>query len=214
MTADRLLRASELTKTFATRRGPVTALDGVSLDLAPGDLVGVRGPSGSGKTTLLLAVGGMARPSAGRVEFAGEDLWSLPAARRRQLRRTAIGFAFQTLHLLPYLDALDNVALALAGAGDAGERARAELVRLGLADRVHHRPGELSSGECQRVALARALVRRPRLLLADEPTGNLDPDHTAAVLERLHEFVETGGAVLLTTHEAGDLGADREIALE
>ena len=216
------LEARGVGRTFRTARGVVSALEGVDLSVAPGELVLVRGPSGAGKTTLLLTLGGMLRPSAGSVRLAGQDLYALPAAARRRLRGTGVGFVFQTMHLLPYLDAQGNVALALPRlpAGEARERARARLQALGLAHRAHHRPAQLSAGECQRVALARALVHGPGLVLADEPTGNLDGASAERVLAELESFragssSAPGGALVLVTHERGlDLDPTRVLELE
>ncbi len=190
-------------KTYYTSHGEVRALAGVNLDVASGEFVAVRGPSGCGKSTLLTIIGGLAAPSAGRVRVAGKDLGQLSSAGLALFRRREVGFVFQMFHLLPYLDVLDNVRVAaLPGlAGDGARRASELLARFQLGHRLRHRPAELSTGESQRVAIARALVNRPLLLLADEPTGNLDPETLAGVLDLLGDFHQQGGTVLLVTHE-------------
>jgi putative ABC transport system ATP-binding protein len=188
--------------TLGTRQVPV--LRGVSLRIAAGSSVAVAGPSGCGKTSLLLLLAGLERPAAGRIRFDGTDLARLDADALADLRRDRIGIVFQSFHLLPSLSALDNAALPLQMAGAAGARDTATemLARVGLQHRLHHRPSQLSGGEQQRVAIARALVHRPSLLLADEPTGNLD-DHTAhAVRELLFGLnSDLGTTLLLVTHD-------------
>ena len=213
-----------MSKVYRTRRGPVTALEKTDLEVEAGEFVAVRGPSGSGKTTLLLAAGGMLRPTSGRVEAEGRDLYGMSAAERARFRRDRLGFVFQLYHLVPYLSTLHNVRLSPGGSRGGAEkgkgkdgRARAAelLEELGLAHRVHHRPGELSAGERQRVALARALYRRPALLLADEPTGNLDPENRKIVLDRMAAFRAAGGTVLVVTHgDDVEATADRTVVLE
>jgi len=182
----------------------VPVLRGVDLRIETGTSVAVAGPSGSGKTSLLLLLSGLERPAAGRIRIDGTDLAALDADGLADLRRDRIGIVFQSFHLLPSLSALDNVALPLrlAGVRGAHQPATEMLRRVGLADRLRHRPSQLSGGEQQRVALARALVHRPRLLLADEPTGNLD-DHTAeAVRELLFGLNrELGTTLVLVTHD-------------
>jgi ABC-type lipoprotein export system ATPase subunit len=198
-----MLRVEKLTKTYRGAARTVRALDGVSLEVAAGEFVAVEGPSGCGKTTLLLAAGGLLRPDAGRVMLRGEDPYALTPEARAAWRAAQVGFVFQQFHLIPYLTVLDNVlapSVALPSA-DGGKRAREWIGRFGLADRADHVPAELSTGERQRVALARALLNRPALVLADEPTGNLDPASAAVVLGHLAEFAKSGGAVLLVTHD-------------
>jgi len=185
----------------------VEALRGVDLQVDRGEVLVLRGASGAGKTTLLLALGGLARPDAGGVQLAGTDLYGVSSARRRALRRAHVGFVFQTMHLVPYLDSAGNVSLG-------GEHGR-WLEELGLGARAHHRPDQLSAGERQRVALARALAARPDLVLADEPTGNLDPESAAGVCRALDAFRADGGSVVLVTHASElDLVTDRELRLE
>lgn len=198
-----MIHLDEVTKVYRTPNGQVSALAGVSLDVEPGEFVAVRGPSGCGKSTLLTIVGGLGTPSSGRVVVAGKDLVAMGSAERARFRAEQIGFVFQMFHLLPYLTVLDNVlAGALPGAGTkARQRAEQLLTEFQLADRFGHRPGELSIGERQRVAMARALINRPRLILADEPTGNLDAENSEAVLGLLAAFQDEGGTILLVTHQ-------------
>lgn len=199
-----MLELHNLRKTFRGPHGVVTALDDVSLPVRRGDFVAVRGPSGSGKTTLLLAAAGMLRPDSGQVLVDGEDLYRLSQGERAAFRAAHFGFVFQQFHLVPYLSVRENVlspSLARSLPG-AHERA-AELLRIfGLADRADHVPAKLSTGERQRTALARALLHRPRFLLADEPTGNLDEENGQIVLDHLAAFAKNGGGVLLVTHDA------------
>lgn len=184
------------------RSGSVQALDGIDLHIEPGEFVVLRGPSGCGKSTLLLTLGSLRRPSEGSVRFEGRELYDLPDRERRALRSERIGFVFQEMHLLPYLDALANVALGVASSSktEANDRARRVLVGLGLGERLRHKPAALSAGERQRVAVARALARKPAVILADEPTGSLDPASAALVLDQLCEFHSEGGSVVLVTH--------------
>jgi ABC-type lipoprotein export system ATPase subunit len=199
-----MLQLHDIRKTYRGPAGEVRALDGLTLDVAAGEFVAVRGPSGCGKTTLLLVAGGLLRPDAGRALIDGRDLYAMGDEERARFRASAVGFVFQQFHLLPYLSALDNVLAAdlpLKRTG-ARDRALSLLDRLGLAGRAAHVPAQLSTGERQRTALARALLNGPKLLLADEPTGNLDADSGRAVLDGLAEFAAGGGAVLLVTHDA------------
>ena len=212
-----MIRCDEVTKVFRKNGSEVTSLDRFTAKVAEGEFVAVRGPSGSGKTTLLLTLGGMQRPSDGSVQLAGRDLYALSPAERARLRSSEIGFVFQMFHLVPYLDLLANVLLACPGKPSAEVRQRASglMDELGLADRASHRPGELSAGERQRLAVARALLNRPKLILADEPTGNLDPENAAEVIRHLAEFHRGGGTVVLVTHgAAADAHADRTLRLE
>ena len=212
-----MIRCDEVTKIFRKNGSEVTSLDRFTAEVTEGEFVAVRGPSGSGKTTLLLTLGGMQRPSDGSVQLAGRDLYALSPAERARLRSSEIGFVFQMFHLVPYLDLLGNVLLACPGKPSAEVRQRASglMDELGLADRASHRPGELSAGERQRLAVARALLNQPKLILADEPTGNLDPENAAEVIRHLAEFHRGGGTVVLVTHgAAADAHADRTLRLE
>jgi len=199
-----MLKANDLVRTFRGPVGTVRALDGASLEVAAGEAVVVRGPSGCGKTTLLLTVGALLRPAEGTVVIKGRNPYELPSEERARLRADLVGFMFQQFHLIPYLTVMENVLTpALAGGRpDARERAQEVVARLGLAGRARHVPAELSVGERQRTALARALMNRPRLLLADEPTGNLDDANAELVLRCLAELAESGSAVLIVAHDA------------
>ncbi len=202
------LTINNLSKCYAGPSGVVHALSGLSLTVGVGEFVAVQGPSGCGKSTLLLVAGGLLRPDGGQVRVAGQDLYALTAEARAAFRAAHIGFVFQQFHLVPYLSVLDNVlapTLTLKREG-AEERAEDLIGQFGLRDRQHHLPEQLSVGERQRVALARALLNRPELLLADEPTGNLDKDNAAVVLDALAGFARAGGAVLLVTHDAAAAG--------
>ena len=197
------LRGLSVTLTGAA--GAVEILRGIDLDLAAGETVSVVGPSGAGKTTLLMIIGGLERPSGGQVSAAGHDLAALDEDALARFRGRHVGIVFQAFHLIPTMTALENVAAPreLAGEADAFERARAELAAVGLGHRLGHYPGELSGGEQQRVAIARALVNRPSLLLADEPTGNLDAATGEQVMDHLFaRSRESGATLVLITHEA------------
>jgi putative ABC transport system ATP-binding protein len=199
----RVLAAIDVVKRFRGPSREVTALARASLSVAAGEVVLVQGPSGCGKTTLLLACGGLLAPDEGRVLVDGSDVYGLAPNARAAFRARTIGVIFQQYHLIPYLSVRGNVeAAALAApAADVRDRARELIARFGLAEREDHVPGALSTGERQRVALARAFLNRPRLILADEPTGNLDAKNAEAVLGALGEFARSGGAVLLVTHD-------------
>lgn len=198
-----MLKVESAGKVYRTRRGDVVALRDVDLALEPGEFVAVRGASGAGKSTVLFIAGGLLHPDSGSVTVEGQDVYALSAEERARFRAANVGFVFQQFHLVPYLSVRDNVLAASIGmrAADAGERADALLAEFGLSPRSHHKPGALSVGERQRTALARALLNRPRLLLADEPTGNLDRTNAEGVLGHLSSFARSGGAVLLVTHD-------------
>ena len=198
-----LISLDHITKTYTGDAGPIVAVDDVSVSVEAGEFVAVVGPSGGGKTTLLLGAGGLLRPENGEVSIDGTDPYSLSGEQRARFRAAQIGFVFQQFHLVPYLNVLDNVMAPALVTGETSARERAGILveRFGLADRLGHRPGQLSTGERQRVALARALLNEPRVILADEPTGNLDGDNSEQVLQALKTFADEGGAVLLVTHD-------------
>lgn len=211
-----LVDIQDARKTYKGASGQVLAVDGLSLSLDAGDFVAVQGPSGCGKSTLLLLAGGLLAPESGSVQIAGDDPYALTADARSKFRAENIGFVFQQFHLVPYLSVLDNVLAPSIATGAAGsdQRARELIDRFGLSHRLEHTPGEISSGERQRAALARALLNEPKVLLADEPTGNLDTENATEVLKHLREFASAGGAVLLVTHDAqAAAAADRVIHL-
>jgi putative ABC transport system ATP-binding protein len=202
-----LLQLESVEKRYATGRTEVHALRGVDLVIERGEFVAVMGPSGSGKTTLMEILGCLSRPSAGRYRFDGRDVAEIDADGLSRLRGEAIGFVFQSFNLLPRLTAAENVELPLVYRGVARDERRARalevLERVGLGPRAAHRPAELSGGERQRVAIARALVNRPALILADEPTGNLDSATGAEIITMLHALSAEGHTLVLVTHDAG-----------
>ncbi|MGI9429576.1 MAG: ABC transporter ATP-binding protein [Bythopirellula sp.] len=212
-----IVQLDSVTKTHPAPSGTITALSNVSLEVNQGQFVCIQGHSGSGKSTLLLTVGGMQRPTQGDVVVAGENIYRMSSGPQTRFRADHIGFVFQLFHLLPYLNLLDNVILGgNQSMSTSSKRARAsELVeKFGLTNRCQQKPATLSAGERQRVALARALMSEPTIILADEPTGNLDPENSGAVLGSLSEYCQQGGTVLLVTH--GDEArqyADRRFVL-
>jgi putative ABC transport system ATP-binding protein len=213
-----VIRLEQVTKTVAGPR-PRTILDRVSLEVAPGTLVAVLGESGVGKSTLLNLVAGLDRPDAGRIIVADRDLATMSDDELTVFRRKHIGFVFQAFHVLPYLTVAQNVALPLAllevGDSAAAERVSAMLGAVGLADRASSLPRELSGGELQRTAIARALVHRPDIVLADEPTGNLDPTTAAGIIDLLRERIHDAGAtgILVTHSRAAAACADRILVM-
>ena len=200
-----IIEAVELRKTYHIGKIDVNALCGVSFTIQKGEFVSIVGPSGSGKSTLFYLLGGLTRADGGRVVIDGVDFAKLSDAERTRMRKSKIGFVFQKFNLLPTLDARSNIDVAIDIAGKNGDRDPAYLAKiidlLGLTKRMNHRPAELSGGEQQRVALARALVNRPAIVLADEPTGNLDSKNSEIVLSMLrHSNKELGQTVLMITH--------------
>jgi putative ABC transport system ATP-binding protein len=201
-----IIQAQQLTKVYGAGETAVTALDHVNLSVEPGEFLAVMGPSGCGKSTLLHLLGGLDRPSEGQVLVDGHDLTRLPDAALTELRRRKIGFVFQFFNLIPVLDSVENASLPLTLDGhkpaEARARAREWLARVGLGHKLGSRPDELSGGQQQRVAIARALVAEPALILADEPTGNLDThasDEIAGLLRQISD--EWGRAVVMVTHD-------------
>jgi len=200
-----MLHMENVSKSYQHRRQNVMALQDATVHFPSGDFVSIIGPSGSGKSTLLLMLGGMLSPTAGRVLLDGQSLYDLNYDGRARLRRQRIGFVFQTFNLIPYLTALENVKvpLYLSSASDAEQetKATALLDRVGLGDRLDHKPGELSVGQQQRVALARMLANDPAVILADEPTGNLDPEISQQVIQFFEQFNEEGRTIIMVTHD-------------
>jgi putative ABC transport system ATP-binding protein len=203
--ASSLVQIRNLRLTVPATAGPVNILRGIDLDIGRGEAVGLVGPSGSGKTSLLMVLAGLERATAGSVVLAGHEVTALDEDALARLRREHVGIVFQAFHLIPTMTALENVAipLELAGRADAMERAQHALRAVGLGHRLTHLPGQLSGGEQQRTALARAFVAEPLLLLADEPTGNLDHATGLAVMDLLFELrAAHGTTLLLITHDA------------
>lgn len=199
-----MLEFKNISMWFDGPKGKVTALDEVSFSVSPGEFLAVRGPSGCGKTTLLLAAGGLQRPSAGQVSLDGQDPYALGSEMRSRMRASTIGFVFQQFHLIPYLTVRQNImapSLALP-TKEAVQRTQELVSNFGLDDRAGHVPAQLSTGQRQRTALARALLNKPKIILADEPTGNLDEDNADIVFDYLDKYVSDGGCVLLVTHDA------------
>lgn len=215
---DPILEASGLTITYPSANGPIRALNEIDLKVDQGDFLVIHGASGSGKTTLLHALGGMLRPSSGTVAFRGRNLGSLSPRRRNLYRKHHVGFVFQRIYLMPYLTAYDNIRLALVIGRYRGSHRRriVELAkRLGVDRRLFHRPSQMSVGEQQRIAAARAIAAEPDLILADEPTGNLDPANTEAIAQFLVGENHRGRTIVLVTHSERllDLG-NRSVLLE
>lgn len=209
-----LIQIEALHLNLASLAGEVNVLRGIDLNVATGETLGVVGPSGSGKSTLLMVMGGLERPSSGKILVAGHDLTVMTEDQLARFRRDHVGIVFQSFHLIPTMTALENVAvpLELAGRADAFMAAEEELKRVGLGHRLDHYPGQLSGGEQQRVALARAFVIRPKLLLADEPTGNLDGVTGRAVMDLLFELNQDfGSTLILVTHDDGLAGRCRRV---
>jgi putative ABC transport system ATP-binding protein len=202
-----LIRLKDIKKTYLMGKVPVSALQGVNLEISDGEMVAIMGPSGSGKTTLLNIVGLLDAPSVGSYKLAGDEVAKLPDRRRSQLRNKRFGFVFQVYNLLPRLTAAENVMIPLVYGGvprrERRPRAEAALEAVGLKDRMRHRPTELSGGEQQRVAIARALVNEPSVILADEPTGNLDSNSGAAIMDLMQQLHEDRKVtIVLVTHDA------------
>jgi len=200
-----LLQLDNVSKAYADGPSTVHAVSDVSLQVADGEFVAVQGPSGCGKSTLLLMAGGLLKPDSGQVLVNDLDPYALRPDARAEFRARTVGFVFQQFHLVPYLSVLDNIlapAMALSESRAVTREHGIRMIeRFGLSDRIQHVPAKLSTGERQRVAMARALLNKPKLILADEPTGNLDHQNADAVLTYLAEFAADGGGVLLVTHD-------------
>jgi putative ABC transport system ATP-binding protein len=199
-----LIAVRDLSFTVASAAGQVNILRGVTFEVAAGEAVGIVGPSGSGKSTLMMLMGGLDRATAGSIRIAGNDLTAMDEDALARFRRDHVGIVFQAFHLVPTMTAEENVALPIefGGGADALDRAREALARVGLGHRTTHYPSQLSGGEQQRVALARAVVARPAIILADEPTGNLDGSTGSAVMDLLFRIrEELGTTLLLITHD-------------
>ncbi len=208
-----MIEIKDLSKIYVSKGEEVKAIDNLSLHISKGEFIVIRGESGSGKTTLLLMIGAMLKPSHGSVIFDDHDIYELSLSKRNQFRASKVGFVFQMFHLLPYLTLLENVNVMSLGKKNV--EAENMLIDLGLGQRIHHRPNALSAGEKQRAAVARALINHPKIILADEPTGNLDPENTEEVLKSFVQFHKNGGTVVVVTHgKEADKYADRIISLK
>ena len=212
-----MIYLENVNKIFVSPRGKVEALKKVNFQAEKGEFVVIKGPSGSGKTTCLLSIGGMLQPTSGTIRIDGKNIYSLKQNERTRFRASYIGFVFQLFYLIPYVNVLENILLSAGLLGDEKKKGRAlDLANiLKLTERLMHYPSELSAGECQRVALARALVHQPKLLLADEPTGNLDSENSQEVLRIIEHYHQQGGTVLFVTHtNIADSFASRTFYLE
>jgi putative ABC transport system ATP-binding protein len=216
-----ILAAQDVSKIYQMGTNSVTALDNVSLEIREGEFVAIQGTSGSGKSTLLNMLGGLDHPSKGEVYFASKPLGPFTKREMARYRRFSVGMIFQNFNLIPTMSARENVALALAFGGLRGQQRRTRsselLARVGLGDRLEHKPSELSGGEQQRVAIARALANSPKVLLADEPTGNLDSTRAHELLALLREMVENDGLTILMVthdHELANSFADRIVFMK
>jgi ABC-type lipoprotein export system ATPase subunit len=210
-----MLKLNDVTKTYTSAAETVTAMDSVSFEIRPGELVVIRGPSGCGKSTLLLTAGGLLSPTTGTVEIDGREPYRLTPGERAGLRAKTVGFVFQQFHLIPYLSVLENVMTPMLAGGPCKQKLAEELIdKVGLTPRNTHRPSQLSTGEKQRTAIARALLNDPKLILADEPTGNLDECNRELVLKALRSIAEEGRAVMMVTHDSeAEKIADRVIRM-
>ena len=202
-----ILKLTDICKDYVQGKEPVRVLKDINLTVEKGDYLAIMGPSGSGKTTLMNLIGCLDVPSSGSYLLGEREITKCSGKELAEIRNKEIGFVFQSFHLLPKLTALDNVALPLLYGGvkkaERQERARAALETVGLADRLDHRPDQLSGGQCQRVAIARAIVGKPRLLLADEPTGALDSASGAQVMELFRQLHDSGSTIIMITHDQG-----------
>lgn len=212
-----MIRIENITKTYIKGDTYIKALNNFSLSAAKGDFIVVKGPSGCGKTTLLLTTGGLLHPQEGKVFINDQDLYKLSNQKMSDFRSANIGFVFQQYHLIPYLTILENITISsLAHKTEIPTERAIELIEdLGLKKRMHHTPGELSAGEKQRASLARAILYSPKIILADEITGNLDDNNSSIVLNKLAKFSKSGGTILLVTHDVKAIAyADRIVEME
>ncbi len=211
-----VLSLNNVQLTLKGNAGPVPILKGISLNVEAGESIGLTGPSGSGKSSLLMLMGGLESATGGRITALGQDLTTMSEDQLARFRRNNMGIVFQSFHLIPTMTALENVAtpLELAGDHDAFKKAEAELEAVGLAGRAHHYPAQLSGGEQQRVALARAAAPRPKILLADEPTGNLDTTTGETIMDLLFNLRDRHGATLILVTHAPELAARCDRTLE
>jgi len=200
-----MLKVKNISKIYKKKDQEVKAIDNISLEIASGDFVSIIGPSGSGKSSLLLMLGGMLSPTFGEIFIDGESLYDLSPKARALLRKKKLGFVFQTFNLIPYLSAIQNVQMPLLLNGlnekEQIEKAQHLLERVGLNDRMNHKPAELSVGQQQRIALARMLANDPSIILADEPTGNLDPEMSQNIIKFLYDLNQEGRTVIMVTHD-------------
>lgn len=212
-----MIKIEKITKIFQSKKASVVALNEISLHIKVGAFVLIKGSSGCGKSTLLFTLGGMLTPSLGHLFFEGEDMYQWPEKKRLLYRSRKIGFVYQSYHLIPYLNVLDNILLPnKSGEKVVGKKEIEELAaQMNLQERLTYMPAQLSEGEKQRAALLRALVVKPRLLLADEPTGNLDPTNSAIIMTQFEEYRQQGGTIVMASHghEADDL-ADVIVTIE
>ena len=212
-----MIYLENVTKIFESPRGKVEALKQVNFHAEKGEFIVIKGPSGSGKTTLLLTIGGILQPSSGVIRVNGKNIYSLKQNEKTRFRASHIGFVFQLFYLIPYVNVFENIMLSagLSNYNKSRDRVLDLANNLGLIDRLMHTPSELSAGECQRVALARAIIHQPKLLLADEPTGNLDIKNSLEVLKIIKHYHQQGGTVLFVTHSnIADSFASRTYHLE
>jgi len=211
-----MIEIKNLCRFYHSGNKEVKALNNINLNIKTGEFVVIRGSSGSGKTTLLLSLGGMLKPTSGEIIIDSQSLYTFPENERTHFRSKNIGFVFQMFYLLPYISVLDNVLLPtpLVDNQPKKDDAVALLKNFGLSHRIHHFPSELSAGEKQRTAIARAIINQPKIILADEPTGNLDPENAEQAFKILSDFHKNGGTVLVVTHgKDADQYADRIISL-
>lgn len=204
-----MIKIENITKIFQSKKASVVALNEVSLDVKAGSFVLIKGPSGCGKSTLLFTLGGMLSPSLGNLFFDGEDVYQWPEKKKLLYRSREIGFVYQSYHLIPYLNVLNNILLPNKSGKQVADKKKIEelAAQMNLQERLTHMPAQLSEGEKQRVALLRALIVHPRLLLADEPTGNLDPGNSEIIMKQFDEYRKQGGTIFMASHgsEADEL---------